>query len=95
MAQTDIIAGDFGKAEVKIEKTLSLNPDNPEGLLQLVVLRIREGRVDEARRVLKRKYDLGSGLFDFDSLDRLGLVFERAGNEGRATRGGRKDSTGL
>lgn len=50
--------GDLALAEANLQKSLKLQPDNPNTLLKLASLRFRQGQLPEAQRLLARHAEL-------------------------------------
>jgi type IV pilus assembly protein PilF len=50
--------GDLALAEASLQKSLKLQPDNPNTLLKLAGLRFRQGQLLEAQRLLGRHAEL-------------------------------------
>ncbi len=50
--------GDLALAEANLNKSLKLVPDNPNALIQLASLHFRQGRLNDAQRLLSRHAEL-------------------------------------
>jgi len=67
-----------------LERAAALQPDSPDVLLHLAVLRTRQGRLDEAEQHLRRVLRLAE--FDFRAHRALGIVLRRQGRRQEAAR---------
>lgn len=75
---------DIARAGELIDKSLDMNRMSNQAHWALTLLRVKQGRVDEAQAMYPQLHELGFPLFSYENLRDLVLVLEEAGYEGRA-----------
>lgn len=69
------------ESEEMIGESMEMNPNNPKSYWELMLLRVRQGREEEAGELFSKVIGFNYNIFQFEPLSRLAEAYEEAGKD--------------